>query len=324
MIKEKITTKHMIKRFLFFTLLTLLLLSCGKPKEHHYQGYVEGENVFLASPNSGVLEKLLVQRGERVGQGQMLFKLDSDPEQLLVKQRRAELIQAQQTLQDLKRPRRPPEIAAIKAQIKQTEARIKLAELVVKRRRELYERNATDKETMDEAVAEYEELQQLKAQYQANLALAQLGSRERQIKAQQALVESLEEKLQEAKWQLAQKSLSAPANGFIFDTFFREGEFVGTQQPVLALLPPENIRIEFFIPVDHLSKIYLRQKIAFKCYGCDKKSEATVSYISPEAEYIPPLVYSRENAEKLVFRIKARVAEPWMFKPGQPVTVILP
>lgn len=313
----------MIKEF-FVLLAFLLLAGCSKPGGQSYQGYVEGENVFLASPNSGVLKKLLIHRGERVSQGQLLFKLDNDPEQLLVKQRAAELLQAQRTLMDLKRPRRPPEIASIEAQIKQVEARIKLAELRAERRRQLYERKATDRETLDEAIAEKEELEQLKAQYQANLTLARMGSRQDQITAQQARVETLEESLKEAKWQLEQKSIAAPKSGFIFDTYFREGEFVGNQRAVLALLPPENIRIEFFIPVDQLARIHLRQKIRFICYGCNEKSDAVITYISPEAEYIPPLVYSRENTEKLVFRVKASVADPWKLKPGQPVTVMLP
>lgn len=129
--------------------------------------------------------------------------------------------------------------------------------------------------------------QQLKLQYEANLALARLGSREDQIKAQQKQVDSLQAKLDEAQWELAQKSIFAPATGVIFDTYYHSGEFVGPQQSVLSLLTPEHIRIEFFVPLSYLGQLKVGQKISFDCDGCQKNNGAVIRYISPDAEYIP-------------------------------------
>ncbi|SPX61899.1 hemolysin D [Legionella feeleii] len=298
--------------------------NCGQQKERSYQGYVEGENVYLASPNSGRLMRLYVHRGDQVKKGQLLFSLDADPQILVVKQNEADLLEAQKLLNDLMQPRRTPEIAAIQAQIEQTDAQLKLAEIRVQRTQQLYAKQAIDKDSVDEAVALYKEQKQLKAQYESNLQLAKLGSRDEQIKAQQAQVISLTAKLAEAKWQLEQKTVYAPNDGFIFDTYYREGEFVGSEQSVLSLLPPENVRIEFFVPVQTLTRLRRGQEITFLCDGCIKKSEATINYISPEAQFIPPLVYSRDNSDKLVFRIKAKLKHPSEFKPGQPVSVFLP
>ncbi|WP_019215981.1 HlyD family secretion protein, partial [Legionella tunisiensis] len=116
----------------------------------------------------------------------------------------------------------------------------------------------------------------------------------------------------------------APNDGYIFDTYYREGEFVGSQQAILSLLPPNNVHIEFFVPVEALTQLRRGQEISFLCDGCMKTSQATINYISPEAQYIPPLVYSRDNNDKLVFRIKAKLRYPDEFKPGQPVSVFLP
>ncbi|KTC78199.1 HlyD family secretion protein [Legionella brunensis] len=314
----------MKQRLLFLILIALVIVGCGRTQKYSYQGYVEGENVYLASPNSGVLKQLFVQRGEQVKKGQVLFQLDEDPQALVIQQNKADLLQAQKTLHDLEKPRRNPEIEAIKAQIAQTDARLKLAEIRVHRMEELYKKNAIDKDSVDAAVARYKELQQLKTQYESNLALARLGSRDEQIKAQQAEIISLTAKVKEAQWQLDQKRVYAPKSGYIYDTYYRVGEFVGSQQAVLSLLPPENVRVQFFVPVEALAQLELGQRIQFLCYGCHDSSTAIINYISPEAEFVPPLVYSRENRDKLVFRIKARIEHPQKFKPGQPVTVTFP
>ncbi|KTC87318.1 MULTISPECIES: HlyD family secretion protein [Legionella] len=312
-------------KFLFTILLVAMILSCNKSDNGNtYQGYVEGENIYLASSNSGILKKLLVSRGDQVRQGQLLFVLDDNPQILVIKQNEADLLQAEKVLLDLEKPKRVPEIEAIKAQIAQSDAELKLAEIRVSRMTTLYARHAIDKDSVDAAVAKYNEQKHLKAQYESNLQLARLGSRNEQIKAQEAQIISVTEKLSEAKWQLAQKTISAPIDGYIFDTYFRVGEFVPSQQAVLSLLPPANVRIEFFIPVDKLAAVHRGQKVQFSCDGCTNPNEATIAYISPEAQYIPPLVYSRSNNDKLVFRIKAVTEHPEQFKPGQPVLVTLP
>lgn len=304
-------------------ILTLLLLSCGHSGERSYQGYVEGDNIYLASPNSGILEKLLVQRGQLVSKGQLLFQLDAEPQAQVIKQYSGELAQAKSLLKDLKNPRRLPEVEAIEAQIEQVDAQLKLTEIRVKRYQSLYQKNAVEKDKLDEILATYDQQKKLRDQYQANLTLAKMGSRSEQIKAQEAQIQSILAKLNEAQWQLAQKTVYSPAAGLIFDTYYRPGEFVGTQQAVLSLLTPDNVHIEFYVPVEELARLQVGKTLHFTCSGCETTNTATISYIAPEAEYAPPLVYSRENYDKLVFRIQAQLAQFNRFKPGQPVTVIV-
>ncbi len=304
-------------------LLIILLDGCGRDEHPQFNGYVEGENIYLASPFYGVLEQLAVFRGQPVKKGQLLFKLDTSPQDINLRQAQANLDQAQFTLVDLQKPKRPPEIDAIQAQIAETQARAKLAELRVRRYSKLLTRGATTQDVVDETTTTLQQIQDTKWEYMSNLALAKLGSREDQIKAQQAQVKSFMEKLNEAQWELAQKTLFAPASGVIFDTYFRQGEYVAAQQPVLSLLTPENIYIEFFVPLSYLNRIKVGQSIVFDCEGCAANNKAQISYVSPDAEYLPPLVYSRDNSSKLVFRIKARLNDPSSFKPGQPVVVTL-
>lgn len=311
-----------LKRILIFVLI-LLIAACSGEQHQQFAGYVEGENIYLASPFYGVLKKLAVHRGQQVKKGELLFNLDNNPQIINLEQVKAELEQANSTLADLKKPRRTPEIKAIQAQIDQTNAQIKLADIRVSRYQKLYSKQATDKDSLDAALATLQQQQDLKSQYESNLALAQLGSRDDQIIAQQKHIDALTARYNEAQWELAQKTLYAPASGVIFDTYYREGEFVAAQQSVLSILTPDNIRIEFFVPLEFLAKIKVGQKISFDCDGCAENNSAVIRYVSPDAEYLPPLVYSSDNDSKLVFRIKAHIDNPSAFKPGQPVTVNL-
>ena len=172
-------------------------------------------------------------------------------------------------------------------------------------------------------MARFQELDKIKAQYQANLDLARQGSRLQQIGAQQSAVEALSRLVEQNKWQLSQKTIVAPADGVIFDTYFQEGEFVPASRPVASLLPASTLRIEFFVPARVMNRLKLGQKVLFSCNQCSRKDVAKISYISPEAEYIPPLVYNDANADKLVFRIKALIEDPSLYKPGQPVMVVI-
>ncbi len=301
----------------------LLLSSCGGDKSQTFQGYVEGENIYIACPYEGVLIHKLVSRGQAVKKGELLFQLDNNPEALLASQGKAGVAEAQAALLDLQKPRRTLEIDAIQDQINQVEANLVLANLRVKRYQDLYKKQAVELDRVDEVLTTQHGLQASKAQFQANLDLAKLGARDDQIKTQMAKLQEVKFALSVGQWKLSQKKLYAAADGVMFDTYYQEGEFTTAGKPIAALLPFTSIRVEFFVPANALPTIELNQKIQFTCEGCSKTNEAIINYISPEAEYVPPLVYTRANTENLVFRVKAQITHPTSFKPGQPVSVVV-
>lgn len=304
------------------TISALVLISaCDGSQKASYQGYVEGENLYIASPYSGVLLERLIYRGQDVKKGQVLLQLDPYPEADMVKKSEADLVQAKKLLIDLQQPRRPDEIKASEDQIGQVEAQLKLAAIRVSRNTRLVSKGALDKDSLDSSVARYQELEQQKAQYQANLDLAKKGSRDNQINAQKAAVDAAIAVLKQSQWQLAQKTLIAPADGLIFDTYYQQGEFVPAQHAIASLLSSNTMRVEFFVPVTMVNKLHVGKDVVFSCENCQEENHAMIRYISPEAEYIPPLVYGHENRDKLVFRVKAMIEHPALFKPGEPVMV---
>jgi HlyD family secretion protein len=120
--------------------------------------------------------------------------------------------------------------------------------------------------------------------------------------------------------------LRAPRDGQVTDTLYVQGEWVPAGSPVVALLPPANIKVRFFVPEKILGSVKTGQAVSVRCDGCEKPISAHISYISPQAEYTPPVIYSRENRAKLVFLVEARPApvEAAELHPGQPVEVTFP
>jgi HlyD family secretion protein len=123
---------------------------------------------------------------------------------------------------------------------------------------------------------------------------------------------------------LTRRNAYSPAEGTIQQVYYRPGETVPASRPVVALLPPQNLKFRFFAPESLLPEIKYGETVTVSCDGCEKGLTAKVSFIARSAEYTPPVIYSLDERAKLVYLIEARPAEPEKFRVGQPVTVTLP
>jgi HlyD family secretion protein len=300
-----------------------LLAGCKPPETGQVQGYVEGEFVYVASPLAGTLESLDVQRGAPVKQGDPLFALESEPEKAAVDEAAQRLAQARATLEDLKKGKRPTEVEAIEAQLGQARAALTLSQDELARQEQLSTAGATTPQTLDRARAARDQDRQRVAQLEADLQTAQLGARSDQIAAAEANVRALEAALARARWSLSQKQQAAPQSGLVFDTLYRPGEWVAAGRPVVMLLPPQNIKVRAFVPETRLAAIHLGDSAQVTVDGLPEPLVGKVSFISPQAEYTPPVIYNRRNREKLVFMIEIAFDPETAARlhPGQPVDV---
>jgi HlyD family secretion protein len=123
---------------------------------------------------------------------------------------------------------------------------------------------------------------------------------------------------------LARRDAHSPGDGTVEQIYFRPGETVAAGKPVVALLPPGNLKIRFFAPQAMLPEIKYGETVGVSCDGCDKDLTAKISFIARSAEFTPPVIYSMEERAKLVFLIEARPEHPEKFRVGQPITVTLP
>jgi len=299
------------------------LIGCNSPVANRVQGYVEGEFVYVASPLAGELKSLPVARGTQVKKGDLLFALESTAEEAARREAERRLAEARASLEDAKKGQRPSEIQSLEAQLKQAQAALTFSEREVARLQKLVGPGSVTEQELDRAVSTRDQNRERVAQLKADLDTAQLGSRSDQVAAAAANVEALEAALTKAEWELAQKRQTAPQDGLVFDTLYREGEWVAAGSPVVALLPPQNINVRAFVPETMVGAIRLGDAARITVDGVAEPFEGKVSFISPRAEFTPPVIYSRESRSKLVFMIEAvfdaeTAAE---LHPGQPVDV---
>ena len=288
------------------------------------QGYVEGEFVRVAARAAGTLEALLVARGDQVAAGALLFRLDATAEVAARDQAAADLAVAEARLADLRKGKRDPEIALIAAQKAQAEAMLALSEVNLRRQERLAGTAAASQEQLDQARASYQRDQARVEELGAALEVAGLAGREDELAAAEAAVAAAKAALAMAEWRLDERRATAPAAAQVTDTLYRPGEHVGTGAPVVELLPPANVKLRFFAPEPLLGAVQIGDRVRFACDGCPADLTARISFIAPEAEYTPPVIYSRESREKLVFLVEAKPApgSPRLH-PGQPVDVWL-
>ncbi|MBI4657363.1 MAG: HlyD family efflux transporter periplasmic adaptor subunit [Verrucomicrobia bacterium] len=300
-----------------------LLSSCSRAPANRVQGYVEGEFVYVASPLSGTLQSLSVERGTPVTAGAALFALEHASEMAARDEAERRLAQARSNLEDAKKGKRPSEIESIVAQLEQARAALVLSEKEFSRQEQLFRTGATSAQDADRARSTNEQNRQRVAQLEAELKTAQLGARADQIAAAEASVRALEAALTKAEWNLSQKRQSAPEAGLVFETLYREGEWVAAGRPVVALLPPRNVKVRAFLPETKIGVVHHGDPVRVRVDGVSEAFPGKVSFISPKAEYTPPVIYSQENRRKLVFMIEVSFDPKTAanLHPGQPVDV---
>jgi HlyD family secretion protein len=237
--------------------LVLFVAGCSNRSQDRFQGYVEGEFVYVASPLAGQLETLSVQRGQQVTTDQPLFALDETAE---------------------------------KAAREQIQAALVLSERELARQEKLFHTGVAASQDLDRA----------------------RSTRDQDKK-----------RLDQTDWSFDQKKQAAPQSGLVYDTLFRQGEWVAAGKPVVVLLPPQNIKVRVFVPETHVGAIHYGETAQVQVDGVKEPFVGKVSYISPKAEYTPPVIYSRETRAKLVFMVELifDVQAAADLHPGQPVDV---
>ena len=316
----------------FIAVATLILLAAfgawwwsnRRPPPVEWQGYAEADFVKVGPTQQGLLISLHVVRGSRVAVGAPLFDQDDINDVAARDQVVRQLKQAEEQLANLQAGGKPTEIQQAEANLADASAARDKIEADLRRNEILIKTFATSQQLVDQQRAD---LRSATARVQGlEAALAQMRApmgREGEIKAHQQLIESLRAAVAMAQWRIDQRHVTAPVTGVVADVLARPGETIPAGGPVVSLLPRENVFVRFFVPEPRLAEVHGGDKVALRCDRCPADFTATVSFISPQAEYTPPVIYSEASRAKLVYMVEARPSRERaaLINPGQPMAV---
>lgn len=311
------TTKQLL------ALAALILTAACQQETPGHQGWIEADTLFVGAEDVGRIEAVFVAEGDDVAAGAPLFALDDPERRAAVEAARAAVEEARARLDMLEASRsRPEEISVLESKLREAQASLDHSIIELRRQRDLVARNVASQSQLDVARAAYDRDMASVAAAREEIVVAGLAARDEEIAGARASLDRSLATLAEAEARLARLRVAAPAAGRIERLYYRSGEVVPQGRVVVGLLPPENVKVRFFVAQDEVAGIRIGQRLAVTCDGCPGGLEATVSFIAPRAEFTPPVVYTPEERAKLVFKVEARPDRPEVFRIGQPVVVV--
>jgi len=300
-----------------------MLAGCGDGRVNEFPGYMEADLVLVGSEQGGRVETLSVQEGDSVKAGDPVFTLESTEEEAAAAAAKARVAEAEARLADAKQQmQRPSEVEVLEAALAQAKAMLVQSKLTLDRTQTLFDKRWVAQAQLDEAKAQHDRNEAAVAEAERRITAAKLPSRSDLIAAAAASVETAQHSLEQAERALDKRKVSAPASGTVEEVYFRPGEVVNAGQGVIALLPPGNLKVRFFVQEPVRAGLQVDQTVKVSCDGCADDLSAKISFIAREAEFTPPVIFSREQRQKLVYLVEARpAAATARLTAGQPVTV---
>jgi HlyD family secretion protein len=279
----------------------LSLVACCDDRQAALQGYGEADYIYLASQESGVVQEILAQEGDRVQKDAIVFRLS--PDRLRINETGAAASES---------AARARANGALAQAVNAAEAQARLAERNYARSQDLFQRNFLSRARLDADRAA------------RDAGLAQLQQARGELRAGQRDTGAASAATQLARTRVSDLNGAAPEAGTIEEIYHRPGEVVAAGQPIAALLAPERMKIRFFAPEHLLSRLRLGSDVHISCDGCPDGLTARISFIASDPQFTPPVIYSLDERDKLVFLVEARPNRPSAIRPGMPIDVTLP
>lgn len=303
--------------------IALALTGCGQREEKAFTGYMEAQLLLVGAERAGRISRLAVEEGATVKAGQPLFEIDDGESRAQADQAGAQVALADAQLADTLAPiQRPADLAVLRQAVRQAETAVTLSKRDFERTSALAGRGFVSKARLDAARATRDRDIAALAEARGRITQGEQAARAGQIQAAEAGLAQARAAQRGADVGLSRFKVSAPAAGSIQQVYFRGGEVVSAGQPVVALLPPERLRVRFFVPEPRLADAKLGRVVSVSCDSCPQGLTARIAFVSRDAEFTPPVILSRGDRERLVYLIEAvPVGNTGRLVAGQPIDV---
>lgn len=305
-------------------LIGVIVPGFGAAETPRYNGYVEAEYLYAAPSTSGQITTIAVTEGQVIKAGDLLFTLAETQQRALVEAADARVTAAAANLQNLATGGREDEIAVARATLSKAEADVSLARESAARSGKLFAQGLIAQARLDQDRATLASAEAEVRQLSAQLKVAELPARDAQQSQAEANLAAARADAKKAQADLADRRIFAPASGRVERLFFDAGEMASTGTPVLSLLPEGALKIKFYLPQAARQAFEIGEVVAVTCDGCPPGIDATVSFMASDPQFTPPVIYSRDERQRLSFLAEATLDKSVALQPGQPVTVTRP
>jgi HlyD family secretion protein len=302
-------------------IVSVVLPGFGQPAVPVWNGYAEADYVYVSVAAPGTIESLAVGEGDVVSKGQVLFTLNATQQRALADAAQARVDAAQANLDNLQTGSRSEEVDVIRATLEKAKADLALAQQNVARTQQLFDRGLTPQAQLDQARAALASAEAQVTQLEAQLKVAELPARDAQQIAAEANLAAARADAARAAADLADRTITAPVDGKVERLYFDAGEMAVAGTPVLSLSGAGALKIKFYLNEADRPDFALGQQLAVDCDGCAEELTATISYFASDPQFTPPIIYSRDERNRLVFLTEAVMDQKNGILPGQPVSL---
>ncbi len=315
-------------RTVIIAALVLLPLSCGNGEEEGIvsaSGTIEAREVNIASKISGELRELTVDEGSRVEPGDILAVIDHELLDIQLRQAKAGVALAESQLALLLKGARQEDILQAEEFLKQAEAGLRVAEEDVRRTRELAAKGGATPKQLDDAEARYAvTASQAKAAREALSKVRNLV-RSEEIRAAEARLDQARASADLLRKTIEDCTIVSPAAGVVTHRVAEPGEIVVPAATILTISSLDRVFLRIFVSETELGRIRLGETAEVRIDAfTDRTWEGRIVHISPEAEFTPKNVQTREDRVKLVFGVKIEIDNrEGHLKPGLPADALI-
>jgi len=308
----------------FAAILSAILPGVGDDPTPVYNGYVEANFVYVAPSVTGRIKNLTVAEGDTIVAGQFLFDMDATKQRAALRAANAIVAQAQANLRNLETGSRAAEIEVVRASLAEARAARHLAETTLARTENLFAHEIVTQAKVDADRAALAQANAQVAQLEAQLEVAELPARSEQVIAAEATLDAARADADQAAAQLDDLHVTAPNQGRIEKVYYEVGEVASAGAPVVSILPPDALKALFYLPETERSTFSVGEVLNLTCDGCTMPIVATITRMASDPQYTPPIIYSRDERSRMVFRTEARIEKGSGLLPGQPITLERP
>jgi HlyD family secretion protein len=312
-----------MKKIILIFISGILITGCGNNNNPHLieaSGNIEATNVIVSSKVNGEIEKILYDEGQFVNEGDTVMIIDHETLGLQLDQAEAGVSVARAQLNLLRNGARKEDITQAEEAVKQAQVNFDLAKKDKERMESLQQSNSISQITYDNAAAKFELTQAQLRSAKENLSKLKNFARPEELQQAEA---NLDRQIAGAK--LLKKSINdsyvqSPITGVIVDKFFEKGETATQMSSLFKVSDLRTVDLIIYVSEEELGKVKLGQMadISVDAYP-DRTYSGKVIYISPEAEFTPKNIETKDERTKLVFAVKIRIDNPkYELKPGMP------